>query len=44
MSENVPTFGRENLETEAEKREWDYWSAIYERDWVEPEPSAAAHP
>ena len=23
MSEDVPTFGRENLETEAEKATWD---------------------
>jgi hypothetical protein len=36
MSENVPTFGRENLPREAEKAEWDrleqWHNSITERD------------
>ena len=31
MSENVPTFGRENLASEGEKTDWDYWTEWHEK-------------
>jgi hypothetical protein len=33
MSEDVPTFGRENLEPK-DQPTWDYWARLYADHWL----------
>ena len=37
MSEDVPTFGRENLDAN-DREAWDHWNALYEAGWVKNPP------